>query len=242
MDILITKVIILKPTLIYCAGGNRQWARLFINAGYEYGARLPEKVYYPPIFVDQEYENPDRLAYMAQLARYCPRLATVLDLQCESQFDEVISWALQAFDYVSEAVIIIPKYPGAIEQIRRVFPEQVGVCVRDGRFKEVQIRLGYSVPTSYGSTYVDLAEFGNWPTHLLGGSPVRQVELARLLNVQSADQNYFHHKIKFGQFFDGKRWIQLRSVGCDAQGLDKAREVIARSVPHIMAMWDSITV
>ncbi len=105
--------------LIYCAGANRQYAEIAIAAGYTYGARLPDLVYFPPGFADQDWRAPNRMAYMAALATYRPRLCTVLDWEREEQLDEVLSWADEAAQYVSEAVIIIPKVHNAIRRLPR---------------------------------------------------------------------------------------------------------------------------
>lgn len=162
---------------IFCAGGNGKYAQTSINYGWTYGAQMPSTVYYPPQFIDQNWKSPKRDVYMQRLAQYKPRMATVLDLEHESQFNEVMSWALEASQHVTESIIIIPKAMGIIDRI----PETI-----NGK----QVVLGYSVPTTHGGTYVPLWEFGNRPVHLLGGSPSKQFELTRYLNVVSIDNNY----------------------------------------------------
>lgn len=161
--------------LIYCANGNQLFARTAIEHGFIYGAQLPHTVYYRPEFVDQDWKNPDRAKYVASVRVHRPRMATVLDWEHGPQLPEVLSWAEDVAPWV-ETIIIIPKVPGGIFHI----PPVVG-----GK----PIRLGYSVPTLFSSTTVPLQEFGNWPTHLLGGSPHKQIELSRHLNVVSADGN-----------------------------------------------------
>lgn len=163
--------------LIYCAAGNKDLASIAIQAGWTYGARLPDTVYFPPAFADQHYVKPDRAGYMEALAKHRPRLATVLDLEYEYQLREVISWAEEAAAHVTEAVIIIPK----AHRIISFLPRSIG---------GVPVRLGYSVPTSYGGTTVQFSEFRGWPVHLLGGAPHRQMALTRFLDVWSADTNY----------------------------------------------------
>ncbi len=46
--------------LIYCSAGNNKYAEIAIRHGFSYGARLPHKVYFAPVFVDQEWKNPVR--------------------------------------------------------------------------------------------------------------------------------------------------------------------------------------
>lgn len=226
-----------QPELIYCAAGGKKpkesqtktgsmseagagFAEIAIRYGFTYGAQLPGKVYFHPVFADQNWKNPRRAKYMAALEKYRPRLATVLDWEHDDQRDEVMSWAEEAAQWVSEAVIVIPKVCGTIPLI----PEQIG-----GK----PVRLGYSVDTRHGHTDVPTFEFGNRPVHLLGGSPHEQIRLAtgwdriRLkkggprifrktlfkMNVVSADTNYHQKQAKgINQFFTngGATWAKTR--------------------------------
>lgn len=163
------------PTLIYCAGGNARLARIAIETGFKYGARLPDTVYGPLYFADQDWKLPNREAYVTAVAHHQPRMAVALDLEQPSQFDEVLSWTEDLAQHV-DTVVLVPKYFGAIESL----PRTVGGA---------EIRLGYSVPTRYGGTQVPIWEFADWPVHLLGGSPHKQAEIARYLDVRSVDGN-----------------------------------------------------
>jgi GNAT superfamily N-acetyltransferase len=167
----------LIPTLIYCADGNKRYAEIAIRYGFQYGAQLPKTVYFRPVFTDQNWRKPDRAKYMTALAEYRPRLATVLDLEREDQLPDVLAWATEAAQYVSEAVIIIPKVFSIIQQLPREIAGK-------------QVRLGYSVPTKFAGTEVPVWEFGGWPVHLLGGSPHVQMSLVQYMDVRSADGNY----------------------------------------------------
>jgi hypothetical protein len=115
------------PTLIYCAAGNSRFAEIAISHGYLYGACLPNTVYFPPAFADQDWRAFNRAtteqkrmelraAYFTTLDRFRPRLATVLDWEREEQLPEVLSWADEASQLVTEAVIIIPKVVGGIKR------------------------------------------------------------------------------------------------------------------------------
>ncbi len=164
--------------LFYCAAGNARLAQIAISHGMSYGAQLPaQNVYFPVQFADQDWKKPDRARYMQALAQHKPRLATVLDLEHEHQLEQVLAWAEEASQHVSEAVIIIPKVMSIIPRLPHTL---------NGK----QVRLGYSVPTKYGGTSVPTWEFGNRPVHLLGGSPKAQIKLTHYLNVASADGNY----------------------------------------------------
>ena len=162
---------------IYCASGNPKYAQTALKFGWIYGSQMPSTVYYHPQFIDQNWKKPDLAKYLERIKQYQPETATVLDLEHESQFEEVMQWVEAIAPYVTKAVIIIPKVMGIIDRI----PEQIA-----GK----QIILGYSVPTTHGGTSVPLWEFGNRPVHLLGGSATKQFELMRYLNVVSVDNNY----------------------------------------------------
>ncbi len=167
--------------LIYCSASNITYANIAVKHNFTYGAQMPKKVYMHPEFIDQDWKNPDRYKYMQKLKEHAPRMATVLDLEHESQFDEVMAWADEASNYVSETVIIIPKVSGVIDRIPNTINDK-------------HVVLGYSVPTSYGGTSLLFSEFMNRPVHLLGGDPMKQVELSRYMKVVSADTNY-HQKL-----------------------------------------------
>lgn len=194
-----------KIEKIFCAAGNKRFAAIALKYGFTYGAQLPNTVYYPVEFADQNFKDPNRVAYMQALKEHKPRLATVIDYEDHVTHDEVISWATEAALY-SQEIIIVPKIKGTIPMI----PDRIA---------NRPIRLGYSVETSHGNTIVDLEEFGKRPVHLLGGSPQKQIELAchlkykhgqrgvfnrvfSNLNVVSVDTNYHQRQaVLYNQFF-----------------------------------------
>jgi hypothetical protein len=229
-----------QPEIIYCADGNARFAEIAIEAGFTYGAQLPRTVYFDPAFVDQKWRNPNRAKYMAALAQYRPRIATVLDWERQGQLSEVLEWAEEAAQF-TETVVIIPKVWGGIARL----PRQIG-----GK----PVRLGYSVPTGFAGTSVTLWEFMGWPVHLLGGSPLTQYQLSQYcgLNVVSVDCNY-HQKIatRYNQFFEpirvnyarNKNWPTLREAnggrkwGDGSATADAPYEAFRRSCENIMKMW-----
>lgn len=207
------------PTLIYCASGNRRFAEIAIAEGFQYGAKLPHTVYFPPYFADQDWKNPDRTAYMAALQEHRPHMATVLDWECPNQFAEVLDWAEEAAQYVEE-IVIIPKVQGGIPTIPR-------------RIAGKRVVLGYSVPTKYGATPLPLWEFYGWPVHLLGGPPHRQLELAHYMDVVSIDGNY--HNLKATQFCE--YWQRGQWHAVTPRREDAPYEAFCRSCQNIMAAW-----
>lgn len=220
------------PTLIYCAARQKRFAQIAMDAGYEYGAQLPGYVYFRPYFVDQKYrefneaqsEERQRLyrAYRDAIAEHLPALATVPDLEDEDKLSEVLEWAEDIAQDVSEAVIIVPKVHGIISRL----PRAIG-----GR----QVRLGYSVPTSHGATEVMIGEFAGWPVHALGGSPREQMYIARYADVRSADGNYMQKPAKFGEI--------LTATGRDysLKGIPGSMyPAFAASCRNIRAAWEKM--
>jgi hypothetical protein len=97
-----------------------------------------------------------------------------------------------------------------------------------------------------------LSEFDGWPVHLLGGSPLKQFELSKLINVVSCDGNYAQLMSNYCQFFvpDGsatyaknRYWPTLREANGGTNwgdGSAKAGapyEAFRRSCKAIMEMW-----
>jgi hypothetical protein len=215
--------------VIYCADNEKygRWAKDYIYVG----TQLPNKVYFDDLrFGDQDWKHPNRDAYLSMLRQYKPHIATVLDWERWDQRDEVLGWAEDAAAY-SDVVVIIPKCGGSIAYLN-----EKGIRTINGK----QVRLGYSVPTSHGGTELFIGEFVGWPIHALGGSPKRQLELARYLNVASADGNYIHHKVKHGQFYNGNRWLQLREAGYNFEGQEIPEAVFRLSLPNYLRAFAAL--
>lgn len=197
------------PDVIFCAEASQRLVKLAVGAGMLWGAQLPmlaSKAFAPVTFADQNWREPDRARYMAALARFRPRLATVLDWERAEQLEEVLGWAEEAAQWVEE-VIVVPKVVGGIGRV----PEEIA-----GR----PVRLGYSVPSRYSSTPVPVAEFGERPVHLLGGSPHAQMYFSRRMNVKSVDCNYMIGMAKRGQVWvPGFAWTAAGRFGPQLQEL-----------------------
>lgn len=178
---------------------------------------------------------PPKDKYIEAIKKAKPRLATVKDWTDDCALSEILGWVEDIAPFV-ETIIIIPKVVGGIQKI----PHFVG-----GK----SIRLGYSVPTRHGKTPVMLSEFEGWEVHLLGGSPQKQMELAKQMNVVSADGNMTHlMATRFNAFwdsakttkkyywptiemYDGKKW------GDGSAKADAPYEAFRRSCVNVMATW-----
>jgi hypothetical protein len=221
------------PTLIYCGGGNPRFYEIATAAGFKYGAQLPNTIYGPLYFADQDWKQPDRDRYMTALQQHRPHMASVLDLERKDQLSEVLSWAEEAAQFVN-VVMIIPKVSGIIPCLPRTIAG-------------AEIRLGYSVPTKYGGTQLFASEFTGWPVHLLGGSPHKQMELSAYFDTVSVDGNMFMKMAtNFCSFFEPNRkkyrrghWPTLPEADGKKWGDDAPYEAFKRSCKNIMAMWCS---
>jgi hypothetical protein len=208
-------------------------------AGFRSGVRLPDTVYFPPWFCDQDWHAPNRAVYMAGLAKHRPRMATVLDWELEEQLPEVLDWAEEAASYC-ERVVLIPKVMGEISHL----PRRIGGA---------DVVLGYSVPTRYGGTSLPIWEWAGWPIHLLGGSPQRQqqtyLHLRPITEVVSADGN-MAQKLAVGhcQFWvDGtahgannRWWPTLAEADGERWPSDGPYEAFRRSCVNIKAAWERL--
>ncbi len=222
------------PCLICCAANNPKMAAAVVAAGWLSGVRLPDNVYQPIYFADQNWKRPNRQAYMLALARYRPVVATVLDWETESQLPEVLSWAEEAAHHVQEAVYIVPKVSGQVSRV----PRQIG-----GK----RVVLAYSVPTSYGGSPLMLWEFAGWPVHLLGGNPHRQMAIARQLprscELVSVDGNGIGRAARLGMLWrrePSKRaghWMRFRDTG-DSRTEGMYLEAFRRSLVAVREAWE----
>ena len=167
--------------LIYCGGGGKRYSTIAVENGYLYGARLPSSINHELFFADQDWKNPNFDRYLDEVKKHRPKWATILDWERQEQRDEVFKWAESIAPHV-DCVLFIPKFPEAIKQI----PESIG---------DTNVILAYSVPTRYGKSEVPIEMFAHRDTHLLGGSPHKQMELyMNNKNIVSADGNY-HQKM-----------------------------------------------
>ncbi|HSV85305.1 MAG TPA: DUF6610 family protein [Levilinea sp.] len=228
-------------TLIYCADGNRRFADIAISAGFKYGAQLPNKIYFPLYFADQNWRKPDRAAYMSALAKHRPEMATVLDWERDEQLPEVLSWAEEGAQYANR-VLIIPKVNGGVSKI----PRRVGGA---------DVILAYSVPSKYGGTKLPLWDFAGWPVHLLGGSPNAQIKyylhLAGICDVVSADGNYMlKMALSYCSYYSHHRadvpnarrhpWVTLVEADGERWKSDALYEAFRRSCVNIMTTWKTL--
>ena len=212
--------------LVYCSGGNNTYMALATSLGWHAGVRSGATIYAsarPLSLLDIAYQRPDWAAHLAIARIEHPALAAVPDVMRPADLGATFARA-GAIAPHCDAVLIIPKCR-IIDQL----PRAIG---------GTPVVLGYSVPSTYGGTPLPVWEFRGWPVHLLGGTPRRQIDLARYLDVVSADGNMAQKLAHRGLAYDERghprlmiRWEDKPSPpGMPARAL-------ARSLVNIAALW-----
>lgn len=141
-------------------------------------------------FLDIDWKNYDYSRHIDACALKKPKITIARDVECIFELDKILREAEELSKY-AELVAIVPKDPQLNGRLTELIPEQ--------------FVLGYSVPTKYGGTEVNISSFER-PVHLLGGRPDVQRKLADSLKVFSLDCNRFTYDARFGDYFDGKKF------------------------------------
>lgn len=184
--------------LVYCFGFRDSSCCAAVKMGWTYGHNSQTETCpiskinkdHKVVFIDQVFEEfevarkeGDKLTFkrlwrkhLEVIEKERPKYATVLDAFDNEGLDLALAMAKEVEAYV-ENVIVIPKYD-CIEKI----PEKY--------------MLGFSVPTTYGGTEIDIAKFAGHRVHLLGGDPALQYKYYSVIPewVISVDTNY-HNKM-----------------------------------------------
>lgn len=179
--------------LCYCAGGNAAYVEAAVGLGWHTGARSGHTVYaaHRPLYLlDIHWVDYDWLRHLAKAKAERPALTAVPDILRKSDLAGVLAMAEEVAPFTN-AVLIIPKTM-CIWKI----PKTIG---------GTPVVLGYSVPTRYGGTYVPVKHFGGRPVHLLGGTPIGQLALAKQFpNLVSADGNMAQKMAHWGVAFNAR--------------------------------------
>ena len=218
--------------IIYCAGANRTFMQIALDAGYLLGVRSDRNDYgFPISFADINYKQPDFERHLKAVARLKPRYAVVPDLSEIEDSEEDVTRAVKQADQLGaycEFPLIVPKRSGQLRFIPQDYP------------------IAYSVPTTYGG-----AKYGAWKlegrrVHLLGGSPHEQMKLWRYLPecVMSADGNMaqFMATVHVKFWRAPRKWIDhpdKMKCGKKEYRRDLYIDCWLRSCRNIYAYWQS---
>lgn len=165
-------------------------------------------------FLDIDWRNYNFRQHLSAAKATKPYVTVAQDVLHMRDLPRILE---QAFELLqrSAQVVIVPK-ARALEQ---GLEERIPSC----------FLLGYSVPSSYGSTSLSLTAFKR-PVHLLGGRPDVQRRLAEKLKVVSIDCNRFTLDAAFGDYFDGERFRPHPKGGYE--------RCIRDSIRNITALWE----
>lgn len=164
-------------------------------------------------FLDIDWKNYSFHRHLEAASLHQPKLTIARDIECIFQLDSILKEAEKLAQHCLH-VAIVPKDPRLNGRLNELIPKE--------------FILGYSVPTRYGGTEVNMDSFDR-PVHLLGGRPDVQRKIARFLKVFSLDCNRFTLDARFGDYFDGETF-RPHPVG----GYDKC---LQDSVININKLW-----
>jgi len=164
-------------------------------------------------FIDIDWKNYDFDMHLWSAKKIQPLLTIARDLESAEDLDTTIFQAEKLLKYCRE-VCIVPKDRAIEDTMERIVPKK--------------FLFAYSVPTKYGGTEIPAENFKR-PTHLLGGCPDVQRALAKKLNVFSVDVNRSTLDARFGDYFDGRRFLP-HPVGGYARCLEE-------SIVNITDLW-----
>ena len=138
--------------------------------------------------IDIEWERYNFRRHLLVVQRIKPILTVARDVTNIAELERILTEAEELAQYC-KTVVIVPKDPKLRNILNREIPDR--------------FRLGFSVPTRYGSCLIE-PKFFRRPVHLLGGRPDVQRRLADELHVCSLDCNRFTLDAAFGDYFDGE--------------------------------------
>lgn len=164
-------------------------------------------------FLDIDWKNYNFKKHLAAARVTRPLLTVARDVEDIECLDRILDQARE-LSLLCARVIVVPKDHKFANRLNELIPPE--------------FILGFSVPTKYGGTTLDLKMFDR-PVHLLGGRPDVQRRLANQLNVVSLDCNRFTLDAAFGDYFDGETF-RPHPVG----GYDICLE---ESVLNINRLW-----
>jgi hypothetical protein len=141
-------------------------------------------------FLDINWKRYDFARHLAAVTLLKPFMTVARDIECVSQLDSILREAARLQAHATH-VVLVPKD----ERLHRRFEELL----------PPSFVLGFSVPTRYGATPLDPANYTR-PVHLLGGRPDVQMKFAQLMPVASVDCNRFTLDARFGDYFDGQKF------------------------------------
>jgi hypothetical protein len=165
-------------------------------------------------FIDIDWKNYDFDKHYYAVKTSRPILTVARDIEHSCDFDEIMREA-EMLERHSRYVIVVPKDISLSNIMENSIPSKY--------------IFGYSTPTKYGGTKIDLEHFKR-PVHILGGRPDIQRRIGSRINVFSFDCNRFTYDAKYGDYFNGVRFVPHPVGGYDL--------CLRDSISNIDGIWD----
>jgi len=180
-DLNVYTYLIKKPLLVYCAdGGRNKYSEIAKKLDWMLGVRSDSYPKHHVQLIDNNWKDYNHIEHLNTCKKIKPLFCTVKDVEKIEELEIILKYAENLKKYCGK-VLLIPKIEFDLSKIDEDF------------------WLAYSVPTKYGKTSVPYSFFQR-PTHLLGGSPKKQLEcFKKLPNPVSLDGNIAMKISKFGK-------------------------------------------
>jgi hypothetical protein len=169
-------------------------------------------------FIDIDWKNYDFEKHLDAVSKVNPMFTVARDVEDINDLDTILKEAERLSEF-SQYTLVVPKDIRMTNQFDKYIPEKY--------------LLAYSVPTKYGGTKIPVTSFKR-PVHLLGGRPDVQRKLADLMPVVSFDCNRFTFDARFGDYFNGDKFIKHPVGGYERCIID--------SIENINRIWENYTV
>ncbi|RWO68636.1 MAG: hypothetical protein EOS17_15070 [Mesorhizobium sp.] len=142
-------------------------------------------------------------------------LTVARDIERADDFDHIMREA-ERLEVHCQYVVIVPKEISLADSMEKDVPKKY--------------IFGYSTPTKYGGTNIDKDHFKR-PVHILGGRPDIQRKVADHMNVFSFDCNRFTYDARYGDYFDGTRFVPHPAGGYEL--------CLNESIDNINKLWQT---
>lgn len=213
--------------LIFCGDGGGKWRDAARECVWLVGSQPKSMNITGLDFTDLDFKNMDKMGY---LDRYCdfiakqqPRFAVLPDILTRAHIETCLEVGERVAHHVG-TLIVVPKVSGICESIPLFI-------------RNTPVVLG--LPCSrYGSktNRVCLWELSHWKhgVHLLGGSPIKQLQLRDYLPITSLDCRQHMNVAVWGHYFKDGRYHRDATY---TPKHDRIVELFKTSCRNIMKVW-----
>jgi hypothetical protein len=205
--------------MIKIVNHSKRTLEIALRHGWHIGARYTNlrdiKTFRNITFIDINWKNYCFETHLAAVKKVRPKMTVARDIEIFSDLELILQEAEILHKYCND-VIVVPKAKELINRLDLIPEKYI---------------LGYSVPSRYGKTEIPPDKFKNRRVHLLGGRPDVQRELAKIMNVVSADCNRFTLDAQFGDYFIGSKFVPHQEGGYE--------NCLTDSILNINKIWEN---